>query len=60
MFKEQIWNEPDFKESLMRVACYQEEKMLIEQLSNSVQNKTDALLEISSEKTNTFVKRVAA
>ena len=60
MFKEQIWNEPDLKDSLMRVACYQEEKMLIEQLSNPVQNKTDILVEISSERPNIFVKTVAA
>lgn len=59
MFREQIWNEPNLKESLILLACYKEEKALIEQLSAIVQNKTEISVELSSEKPKTFVKQVA-
>ncbi len=34
MFEDQLWNEPDLKNSLIKVACLQEEKMLVQKLSD--------------------------
>lgn len=59
MFKEQIWNEPNLKESLMLLACYKEEKALIEELKAPVQNRTKVLLQFYSEKPKTLVKKAA-
>lgn len=55
MFEEQMWNEPDLKENLMREACYLEENELISRLSGSgtnvidIQNVFDNTLEKDTE-----------
>ncbi len=59
MFQEQIWNEPNLKESLICFACYQEEKKLIEQLKLPNTNKAELLIQISPEQPKTYVKQVA-
>lgn len=44
-FQDQIWNERDLKESCIREACYLEEKNLVTELTNLLQDKTLATVE---------------
>lgn len=59
MFQDQIWNEPNLKESLIRLACYMEEKSLIEQLNVPTQNKFEILAQVSTERPKTYFKKAA-
>lgn len=59
IFQDQIWNEPNFKESLIRLACYMEEKSLVEQLKLPTQSKTEIFAQLSAEKPKTYCKQAA-
>lgn len=59
MFQDQIWNEPNLKESLIRLACYIEEKSLIEELQTPMQNKFEILTQVSTERPKTYSKKAA-
>ncbi|MCI9234108.1 MAG: hypothetical protein HFH08_05920 [Bacilli bacterium] len=59
MFQNQIWNEPNLKDSLMLLACYKEEKELMEQISSPIQNKAEILIQLSNQKPKTLVKNAA-
>ena len=59
IFQDQIWNEPNFKESLIRLACYMEEKSLVEQLKLPAQSKTEIFTQLSAEKPKTYCKQAA-
>lgn len=62
IFEDQMWNEPDLKESLMREACYLEEKDLIEKISGQL-NSENTYVNVETIKfdlQNAAVKRLVA
>ncbi len=59
IFQDQIWNEPNLKESLIRLACYMEEKSLIEQLQVPMQNQFETLIQVSADQPKVYLKKVA-
>lgn len=40
IFEEQMWNEPDLKDSLIREACYLEESALVEEISRQLSSES--------------------
>ncbi len=62
-FQEQIWKEPNLKQSCMNEACYLEEKQLIEKLTNLLKGQaTTSLTTISNNivEVNPKVKQLVA
>ena len=49
LFSEQLWNEPNLKDSLIKVSCIEEEKTIINNISNHINNNFNNVENIETE-----------